>query len=128
MSEGRLRDDRDAASDIARKLVSKGADLRFLEGEEHTRLATAEYGPLRHRIEDPHAAVEAAAVEARRRVRLDRAGSVRETHRGVYALDEWSMTTRTGGSFRSSRRSVEVAPTNSSTEGPHGSTPPTEAH
>ena len=36
MSEGRLRDDRDAAGDIARKLVMKGADLRFLEGEAHT--------------------------------------------------------------------------------------------
>ena len=35
MSEGRLRDDRDAADDIARKLVMKGADLRLLEGEAH---------------------------------------------------------------------------------------------
>jgi hypothetical protein len=36
VSEGRLRDDRDAADDIARKLVMKGADLRLLEGEAHT--------------------------------------------------------------------------------------------
>jgi hypothetical protein len=40
VSEGRLRDDRDAASAIARKLVRKGADLRFLEGEAHTWLTT----------------------------------------------------------------------------------------
>jgi gamma-glutamylcyclotransferase (GGCT)/AIG2-like uncharacterized protein YtfP len=29
------------------------------------------YGTLRHRLENAHAAVEAAAVEARRRVRLN---------------------------------------------------------
>ncbi len=34
-------------------------------------LSDERYGALRHRLEDAHASVEAAAVEARRRVRLN---------------------------------------------------------
>jgi hypothetical protein len=42
-----------------------------LKGEAYNWLSAPEYATLRHRLEDAHAAVEAAAVEARRRVRLN---------------------------------------------------------
>ncbi len=68
---GRPRDDRAAAQDIARDLADLAAQLGNLKGEAMNWLTAPEYGPLRHRLEVAHASVEAAAVEARRRVRLN---------------------------------------------------------
>jgi hypothetical protein len=42
-----------------------------LKGDAAQWLTGPEYGPLRLRLEIAHAAAEAAAVEARRQVRLD---------------------------------------------------------
>ena len=64
VAEGRPPDDRDAAVEIASRLST-------IKGEATTWLTHPRYGPLLHRIESAHASVEAAAVEARRRVRLD---------------------------------------------------------
>ena len=75
---GRPRDDRDAAHDIARELADLAAQLASLKGEASVWLSDESYGALRHRLEDAHAAVEAAAVEARRRVRLQRSSEGRE--------------------------------------------------
>ena len=70
MSEARPPDDRDAAVEIAHDLVRIGSELASLKGEASAWLTAPEYGALRQRIEAAHSAVEAAAVEARRRVRL----------------------------------------------------------
>jgi hypothetical protein len=71
VAEGRPRDDRDAAQDLARELADLAAQLASLKGEANTWLSAPEYDALRHRLEDAHASVEAAAVEARRRVQLN---------------------------------------------------------
>jgi hypothetical protein len=68
---GRPRDDRDAAKDLARELADIAAQLGSLKGEVNTWLSDESYDALRHRLENAHASVEAAAVEARRRVRLN---------------------------------------------------------
>jgi hypothetical protein len=75
---GRPRDDRDAVQDLARELADLAAQLASLKGEAYNWLSTPEYAALRHRLEDAHASVEAAAVEARRRVRLQRSSEGRE--------------------------------------------------
>jgi hypothetical protein len=67
---GRPRDDRDAVQDLARELADLAAQIAALKGEAYNWLSAPEYAALRHRLEDAHASVEAAAVEARRRVRL----------------------------------------------------------
>jgi hypothetical protein len=67
----RPRDDRDAAQDLARELADLAAQLASLKGEANVWLSDERYGALRHRLEDAHASVEAAAVEGRRRVRLN---------------------------------------------------------
>ena len=55
------------------------AQLAALKGEAYNWLSDERYGALRHRLEDAHAAVEAAAVvEARRRVRLQRRSGGRD--------------------------------------------------
>jgi hypothetical protein len=71
VAEARSPDHRDVAQEIARDLVRLGSELGSLKGEAYTWLTAPEYGPLRHRIEAAHAAIESAAVEARRRVRLN---------------------------------------------------------
>jgi len=63
---GRPRGDRDAAQDLARELADLAAQLTSLKGEANARLSDESYDALRHRLEDAHASVEAAAVEARR--------------------------------------------------------------
>ena len=68
---GRPRDDRDVAQDLARELADLAAQLVSLKGEANAWLSDESYDALRHRLEDAHAAVEAAAVEAKRRVRLN---------------------------------------------------------
>ena len=71
MAEGRPRDDRATAQDLARELADLAAQLAALKGEANAWLSDESYDTLRHRLEDAHASVEAAAVEARHRVRLN---------------------------------------------------------
>ena len=67
----RPRDDTDAVQDIARDLAEVAAQLSTFKGEANAYLGDPNYNALRLRLENAHAAVEAAAVEARRRVRLN---------------------------------------------------------
>jgi hypothetical protein len=71
VGEARPPEDRDAAQDIACDLAILASQLGTLKGEAMNWLTEPKYGPLRQRIESAHASVEAAAVEARRRVRLN---------------------------------------------------------
>jgi hypothetical protein len=73
--EPKPRDDKDAAQDIARDLADIAGQLASLKGEANAWLRDANYDTLRFRLESAHAATEAAAVEARRRVRLNEEGS-----------------------------------------------------
>jgi hypothetical protein len=68
---GRPRDDRDAAQDLARELADIAGQLASLKGEANSWLRDPDYDTLKLRLEVAHAAAEAAAVEARRRVRLN---------------------------------------------------------
>jgi len=67
----RPRDDTDAVQDIARDLSEVAAEISTFKGEANAYLGDPTYNALRHRLEIAHAAVEAAMVEARRRVRLN---------------------------------------------------------
>jgi hypothetical protein len=69
--EPRPRDHRDVAQEIARDLADIAAHLASLKGEANPWLRDPNYDTLKHRLENAHAEVEAAAVEARRRVRLN---------------------------------------------------------
>jgi hypothetical protein len=69
--EPRPRDDRAAAQDIARDLADIAGQLASLKGDANAYLRDPNYNTLRFRLEIAHSAVEAAAVEARRRVRLN---------------------------------------------------------
>jgi hypothetical protein len=68
---GRERDDRDAAQDLARDLAGIAHQISSLKAEANAHLRDQNYATLRLRLEAAHAAVEAAAIEARRRVRLN---------------------------------------------------------
>jgi hypothetical protein len=68
---GRPRDDKDAAQDIARDLADIAGQLASLKGEANAWLRDSNYNTLKLRVESAHAATEAAAVEARRRMRLN---------------------------------------------------------
>ena len=72
-SDPRPRDHTDAVQDIARDLAEVASQLSTFKGEANAYLGDPIYNALRHRLETAHAAVEAAAVEARRRVRLNEA-------------------------------------------------------
>jgi len=65
----RPRDDTDVVKDIARELADIAAQIATFKGEANAYLGDPNYGTLR--LENAHAAVEAATVEARRRVRLN---------------------------------------------------------
>ena len=67
----RPHDAQDVAQDLARELADLAAQLASLKGEAYNWLSDESYDALRHRLDDAHASVEAAAVEARRRVRLN---------------------------------------------------------
>jgi hypothetical protein len=69
--EPRPRDDTNAAQDIARDLAEIASHIGQLKGEANAYLTNPNYNTLRHRPENAHSTVEAAAVEARRRVRLN---------------------------------------------------------
>jgi hypothetical protein len=65
------QDPKDVTRDTARDLSGLVGELAALKADAHHWLTDQEYAALRHRLEAAHAAVEAALVEARRRVRLD---------------------------------------------------------
>jgi hypothetical protein len=67
----RPRDHADAARDVARELADVAGQLAHLKGEAMNWLHDSNYSALKLRLENTHAAVEAATVEARRRVRLN---------------------------------------------------------
>lgn len=67
----RLRDDTDAVEDVARDLGQVAGRISSFKGEANAWLTYPNHDALRLRPEIVHAAVEAAAVEARRRVRLN---------------------------------------------------------
>jgi hypothetical protein len=69
--EPRPRDDTDAAQDIASDLAEIAGHIGQLKGETNAFLSDTNYNTLKLRLEAAHSAVEAAAVEARRRVRLN---------------------------------------------------------
>jgi hypothetical protein len=57
--------------DVARDLSEVSSELASIKGEAMNWLRDPNYGALRLGLEIAHAAVEAATVEAQRRVRLD---------------------------------------------------------
>jgi hypothetical protein len=67
----RPRDHTDAVRDMARDLADVAHQISTFKGEANAYLSDPNYNALRHRLEIAHSAVEAAAVEARRRVRLN---------------------------------------------------------
>jgi hypothetical protein len=69
--DSRPRDHTDAVRDIARDLAELASQISTFKGEANAYLSDANYDALRLRLEIAHAAVEAATVEARRRVRLN---------------------------------------------------------
>jgi hypothetical protein len=68
---GKERDDKDAAQDIARDLAEIASHIAQLKADARAYLSDPTYNTLKLRLEAAHSAVEAAAVEARRRVRLN---------------------------------------------------------
>ncbi len=68
---GKPRYHKDAAQDIARDLADIASQLASLKGGANAYLSDPSYDTLKHRLERAHSALEAAAVEARRRMRLN---------------------------------------------------------
>ena len=71
---GKERDDKDAALDIARDLAQIASHIAQLKANARAYLSDPNYNTLKLRLEAAHSAVEAATVEARRRVRLNERG------------------------------------------------------
>jgi hypothetical protein len=69
--EPRPRNDKDTAQELARALADIAGQLASLEGEANSWLRDPNYHTLKLRLENAHAAVEAATIEVRRRVRLN---------------------------------------------------------
>ena len=67
----RPRDDTDVVQDLARDLAEVAAQISTFKGEANAYLGDPNYNTLRLRLEMAEAVVEAATVEARRRVRLN---------------------------------------------------------
>ena len=65
------QDPKDVARDTARNLSGLAGELAALKADPHHWLTSPEYVGLHLRLENAHAAVEAALIEARRRVRMD---------------------------------------------------------
>ena len=57
--------------DIARDLTALVGEIAALKGDANHGLEGPEYATLKHPLGSAHAAVEAALIEARRRVRLN---------------------------------------------------------
>ncbi len=68
---GKPRDDKQATKDLVRDLADIAGQLASLKGEANSWLSDPNYNNLKLRLESAHSAVEAAVVEARRRVRLN---------------------------------------------------------
>ena len=62
---------KDVTRDLARDLTGMAGELAALKGDARHWLTGTEYADLHLRLATAHAAVEAALVEARRRVRMD---------------------------------------------------------
>jgi hypothetical protein len=66
------QDPKDVTRDLARDLSGMAGELVALKGEAaHWLREQPEYAVLLLRLENAHAAVEAALIEARRKVRLN---------------------------------------------------------
>jgi hypothetical protein len=65
------QDPKDVTRDMARDLSGLAGELAALKGDATHWLTDPEYATLKHRLEYAHAAVEAALIEARRRVRMN---------------------------------------------------------
>jgi hypothetical protein len=70
-TEPRLRDDKEVAQDTARDLAEITSHVGQLKADARAFLSDLNYNTLKLRLESAHSAVEAAAFEARRRVRLN---------------------------------------------------------
>jgi hypothetical protein len=68
---GKPRDDKQTTLDLARDLADIAGQLASLKGEARAWLSEPNYDILKLRLESAHSALEAATVEARRRVRLN---------------------------------------------------------
>jgi hypothetical protein len=64
------QDPKDVTRDIARDLTGMAGELAALEADASHSLTAPEYAALHLRLENAHAAVEAALIEAMRRVRI----------------------------------------------------------
>ena len=62
---------KDVTRDIARDLTGMAGELATLKAEARQWLTDPAHADLHLRLANAHAAVEAALVEARRRVRMD---------------------------------------------------------
>ena len=62
---------KDVARDTARDLSGIAGELAVLKADARHWLTSTEYAVLHLRLENAHAAVEAALVEARRRVKMN---------------------------------------------------------
>jgi hypothetical protein len=69
--EPKSRDDQDTVRDTARDLAEIASHIGQLKGDANAYLTDPNYNTLKLRLEVAHSAVEAAAVEARRRVRFN---------------------------------------------------------
>ena len=65
------QDPKDVARDTARDLSGLAGELIALKADARHWLTAPEYAVLHLRLENAHAALEAALIEARRRVRLN---------------------------------------------------------
>jgi hypothetical protein len=68
------QDPTDVTRDTARDLSGMAGELAALKADARLWLTSPEYAVLHLRIENAHAAVDAALVEARRRVRMNEEG------------------------------------------------------
>ena len=65
------QDPKEVARDLARDLSGPTGELAALKADARHWLTGVEYAVLHLRLENAHAALEAALVEARRRVRTN---------------------------------------------------------
>jgi hypothetical protein len=65
------QDPKDVTRDTARDPTALVEEIAALKGDANHWLDDPEYATLKHRLKYAHAAVEAALIEARRRVRLN---------------------------------------------------------
>src|SRR5918998_6966263 len=65
------QDPKDVTGDTARDLSGMAGELAALKADARQWLTSPEYAVLHLRLENAHAAVEAALIEARRQVRLN---------------------------------------------------------